>query len=71
VKGLTEGKLTEDQEKYVLEKMDEFYASVGVIRLDRTDGFWLKCEKCGDIWDITRPNEPAVFHWVCPKRCNV
>ena len=44
-------RLSEEQERAAARKMDRFYESVGVSRLDRSEGYWLKCRECGKEWD--------------------
>ncbi len=46
-------RLSEEQERDAAKKMDRFYESVGVSRLDRSEGYWLKCRECGKEWKYT------------------
>ncbi|MGA8903456.1 MAG: hypothetical protein WB661_00430 [Candidatus Bathyarchaeia archaeon] len=64
------GWLSEEQERRAAKKMDRFYESVGVSRLERPDGYWLKCRECGKEWEHTSEMTP-LYHWVCPNKCNV
>jgi hypothetical protein len=63
-------RLVEREERAAARKMDRFYESVGVIRLDRSNGYWLKCGECGKEWDSAAAMSP-LYHWVCPNKCNV
>ena len=63
-------RLSEEQERDAAKKMDRFYESVGVSRLDRSEGYWLKCGECGKEWKYTVEMTP-LDHWVCPNKCNV
>jgi len=63
-------RLSEEQERAAARKMDRFYVSIGVSRLDRSNGYWLKCRECGKEWEFTEEMSP-LYHWVCPNRCNV
>lgn len=63
-------RLSEEQERAAARKTDRFYASVGVSRLDRSEGYWLKCGECGKEWDSAAEVSP-LYHWVCPNKCNV
>ena len=62
--------LNEEQERGAAKQMDRFYESVGVSRLDRSEGYWLKCKECGKEWKYTVDMTPLT-HWVCPNKCNV
>ena len=63
--------LSEEQERGAAKKMDEFYESVGVSRLDRPEGYWLKCRECGKEWNYGTVEMTPLTHWVCPNKCNV
>jgi len=63
-------RLSEEQERAAARKMDMFYESVGISRLDRSDGYWLKCKECGKEWHHTEETSP-LYHWICPNKCNV
>jgi predicted nucleic acid-binding Zn ribbon protein len=63
-------RLSEEQERAAAKKMDRFYESVGVSRLAKSEGYWLKCRECGKEWKYTVEMTPLT-HWVCPNKCNV
>jgi hypothetical protein len=62
-------RLSKEQERAAARKMDGFYESVGVSRLDRSDGYWLKCRECGKEWNYTGETS-VLYHCVCPSKCN-